>query len=251
MGAVVTLPTPVASFFLPGTTIYHPSPPPIPTVIENILPTGNFKNHLTRGLQSPSPLVRYCTALVLGKCLQKYGSVVSAFRALANALEEEEDGQWMQAVVALETEARRRVPEFQVVIAFSQQKSDVQERNTSGDGAPVAKSKPLTASMISESALRIMWLYHKCLPTLVAEARFDSGKLLWSFLHRWSGTIQDQSDDGWDILRRLHVLRLLKESDQFSWSGKAGNELDLPHPFYLFITMQLPKVTSRFYCRNT
>jgi nucleolar pre-ribosomal-associated protein 1 len=26
------------------------------------------------------------------------------------------------------------------------------------------------------------------------------------------------------MLRRLHVLRLLKESDQFSWSGKAGNE---------------------------
>ena len=127
--------------------------------------------------------------------------------------------------MALEVEARKRVPELQAVIAFSQQKSDiVQEKRASGDGTAVATLKPLTASMISESALRILWLYHKCLPTLVAEARFDPGKLLWSFLHHRSGEVQGHSVDGWDMLRRLHVLRLLKESDQFSWSGRAGNE---------------------------
>jgi nucleolar pre-ribosomal-associated protein 1 len=164
--------------------------------------------------------------LTLAKCLRKYDSVVTAFLEVADALEEEGDGQWRQAIVSLEAEARKRVPELQVAIAFSQQKSDiVQEKSTSGDGTVVAATlKPLTASMISESALRILWLYHKCLPTLIAEARFDSGKLLWSFLHHWSGEVQGQSVDGWDMLRRLHVLRLLKESDQFSWSGKAGNE---------------------------
>ena len=138
---------------------------------------------------------------------------------------EEEGGQWRQAIVALEVEARKRVPELQVVIAFSQQKLDiVQEKNVSSDKTPAATLKPLTASMISESALRILWLYHKCLPTWVAEARFDTGKLLWSFLRHWSGEVKGQSADGWDMLRRLHVLRLLKESDQFSWSGKAGKE---------------------------
>ena len=127
--------------------------------------------------------------------------------------------------MSLEAEARKRVPELQVIIAFSQQKSDmVQEKNTPSHGTVITTPKPLTTSMILESALRILWLYHKCLPTLVAEARFDSGKLLWSFIHHWSGEVQGQSVDGWDILRRLHVLRLLKESDQFSWSGKAGNE---------------------------
>ena len=140
-------------------------------------------------------------------------------------MEEEEDGQWRQAIVALEAEARKRVAEPQVVIAFSQQKSDVvQEKTASGEGTLVATLKPLTVSVISESALRILWLYHKCLPTLVAEARFDSGKLLWSFLHHWGERGQGEYVDGWGVLRRLHVLRLLKESDQFSWSGKAGNE---------------------------
>ena len=224
LGAAISLPAPTASFFLPGTAIYHPSPPSIPATIENILPTHNFKIHLTKGLQSPSPLVRHSTALMLAKCLRKYDTVIAAFREVADALEEEKDGQWRQAVVALETEARKRVPELQVVIAFSQQKSDiVQEKSASGGGTVVATLKPLTASVISESALRILWLYHKCLPTLVAEARFDSGKLLWSFLHHWNGETEGQSADGWDMLRRLHVLRLLKESDQFSWSGKAGN----------------------------
>jgi nucleolar pre-ribosomal-associated protein 1 len=225
LGAVISLPTPAASFFLPGTTTYHPSPPPTPAIIDNVLPTNNLKAHLTKGLQSPSPLVRHSTALTLARCLRKYDCVIATFREVADALEEEEDGQWRQAVVALEVEARRRVPELQVVIAFSQQKSDtVQEKSTSVDGGAATTLKPLTVSMISESALRILWLYYKCLPTLVAEARFDSGKLLWSFLHCWSGEVQGQSVDGWDMLRRLHVLRLLKESDQFSWSGKTGNE---------------------------
>jgi len=229
LGTVISLPVPTASFFLPGTTIYHPSPPSIPTIIENILPTNKFKTHLTKGLQSSSPLVRHSTALTLAKCLRKYDTVVSAFQEVADSLEEEEDGQWRQAIIALEAEARKRVAELQVVIAFSQQKSDVvQEKTASGEGTLVATLKPLTASVISESALRILWLYHKCLPTLVAEARFDSGKLLWSFSHHWSGQGQAESVDGWDVLRRLHVLRLLKESDQFSWSGKAGNEIYLP-----------------------
>jgi len=199
------------------------------TIIENILPTNNFKTHLTKGLQSPSPLVRHSTALTLAKCLRKYDAVVLAFQEVADALEEEEEGQWRQTIAALETVARKRLPELQVIIAFSQQKSDaLQERSTSGDGTAIARLRPLTASIISESALRILWLYHRCLPTLAAEARFDSGKLLWSFLNYWSGEVQAQSVYGWDMLRRLHVLRLLKESDQFSWSGKAGNETRSP-----------------------
>ena len=225
LGAVISLPAPTGSFLLPGTTIYHPSPPSIHAIIENILPTNNFKTHLTKGLQSPSPLVRHSTALTLVKCLRKYDSVVTTFQEIADTLEEEEDGQWRDVVVALEAEARKRVPELQVIIAFSQQKSDVvQEKSASENGTAVSTLRPLTASIISESALRVLWLYHKCLPSLVAEARFDSGKLLWSFLHHWSGEVPGQTVDGWDMLRRLHVLRLLKESDQFSWSGKAGNE---------------------------
>ena len=224
LGAVISLPAPTASFLLPGTAVYHPSPPSIHAIIENILPTNNFKTHLTKGLQSSSPLVRHSTALTLVKCLRKYDSVVTTFQEIGDTLEEEEDGQWRHAVMALEAEARKRVPELQVIIAFSQQKSDVQGKSASGNGTAVAALRPLTASMISESALRILWLYHKCLPTLVAEARFDSGKLLWSFLHHWSREVPGQSADGWDMLRRLHVLRLLKESDQFLWSGKTGNE---------------------------
>ena len=227
-GAAISLPAPAASFLLPGTVIYHPAPPSISTIIENILPTNNLKTHLTKGLQSPSPLVRHYTALTLVKCLRKYDSVITAFQEIADTLEEEEDGQWSQAVVALEAEARKRVPELQVVIAFSQQKSDgIQEKSAVVGGTVSATLRPLTTSIISESSLRVLWLYHKCLPTLVAEARFDCGKLLSGFLDNWSGEALGQFVDGWDMLRRLHVLRLLKESDQFSWSGKAGNETPL------------------------
>lgn len=253
LGTVISLPAPASSFFLPSATTYHPFPPPISTIIENILPTNNLKTHLTKGLQSSSPLVRYSAALALAKCLQKYDLVVAAFQEVADALEEEEDGQWRRAVVTLESEARKRVPEHQVIIAFSQQKPDTtQEKSTAGHGAPVATLKPLTASMISESALRILWLYHKCLPTLVAEGRFDSGKLLWSFLHHWNGEVQGQFVDGWDMVRRLHVLRLLKESDQFSWSGKPGdNNFSTVSGPLLIATTQLLRATYGFYSGGT
>lgn len=160
------------------------------------------------------------------KCLRKYDTVVTAFQGIADTLEEEEDGQWRQAVRALEAETRKRIPEFQVIIAFSQQKSDgTRDRNPSDGRTVSATLRPLAVSIISESALRILWLYHKCLPSLVAEARFDSGKLLSSFLGHWGGEVLGHTVDGWDMLRRLHVLRLLKESEQFLWSGKAGNEI--------------------------
>jgi nucleolar pre-ribosomal-associated protein 1 len=65
-------------------------------------------------------------------------------------------------------------------------------------------------------------MYHRCLPLLVTEARFDVGKLLQNF-----SAAKDDNDGALDAsaglqtVWQLHVLRLLKESDQFFWS-KTG-----------------------------
>lgn len=190
-------------------------------MIENILPSVNTKNNFSKGLQSPSGLVQHCTALALSRCLAKYGAAVEHFRKVAGALEEnEEEGQWYKRCRELEREVRRRVPEFQVVVAFSQQKPR---------SAPHAQVNETKVKLLAESAQRLLWLYHKCLPSLVAEARFDVGKLLQTFSHDSSvepgaGHEEDLPDAASRLYRvqKLHALRLLKNSNQFNWTGKIG-----------------------------
>lgn len=103
------------------------------------------------------------------------------------------------------------MPEFQVIVALSQAKQKV--KNDVRD------------QLLSEASLRLMWLYHRLLPDLVAEARFEVGKLLLGFVRKEAEQDGDggtQSPKSFDALAQLHVLRLLKESDQFIWSAKLG-----------------------------
>ncbi|KDQ65157.1 hypothetical protein JAAARDRAFT_75487 [Jaapia argillacea MUCL 33604] len=224
-GSVVSLPVPSSTFFLPNSTLYQPSPPPLSSILENILPSVNIKSHLTKGLQSNSGLVRHCTALALSKCLIKYAEVLGVFGQVETALQEDGvDGQWGRRRAEVEREVRRRVPDFQVVVAFSQFKEPPPKTASPG---PPATPNQARAALLSESAHRLLALYHQCLPSLVAEARFDVGKLMSAFSDASAieGILGIREFVGLDNLRRLHILRLLKESDQFLWSSKTGTSL--------------------------
>lgn len=229
-GSIISLPIPSDSFHLPGGTLYQPTPPPLNSIMENILPSVNTKAHLSKGLLSSSGLVQHCTALALAKCLDKYEQVLTVFNQIETLLEESEaDGQWCKRRRDIEREVRRRVPEFQVIVAFSQQKFG---DGTSAAGATTVLPNPTKAALLSESALRLLWMYHRCLPLVVAEARFDVGKLLQNFSVEAQttkvNTDSDKPEESSDaairlhMVRQLHVLRLLKDSDQFAWSGKMG-----------------------------
>ncbi|THH13851.1 hypothetical protein EW146_g6413 [Bondarzewia mesenterica] len=211
---IISLPVPEPCFLLPNSSLFQPSPPPLSTILENILPSVNTKVNFSRGLQSTSPLVQHCTALALAKCLTKYEAVLGVFRNVETSLEEEEEGgQWSRRRREVEREIRRRVPDFQVVVALSQHKST----NTAID-----QNRTQTA-LLSESSARLLWLYHRCLPALVSEAHFDVGKLLLYLSDAASGNEElPDSIVGLVTLRQLHILRLLQESDQFAWSGKTG-----------------------------
>ncbi len=94
--------------------------------------------------------------------------------------------------------------------------------------------------MLNEAALRMVWLYFSNLPDVVAEVRFDTGKLLERFTaleraDRAEGGEEDMDVDNTDVdntqrrgpdyfwkLRLLHVLRLLAADPHFSWSVKSG-----------------------------
>ncbi|KAF8590297.1 hypothetical protein K439DRAFT_1512242, partial [Ramaria rubella] len=223
LGTIISHPIPNSSFFLPHSTHYNPSPPPLPSILANVLPSVLSKPHLTKGLQSSSNLVQHCTAIVLSKCLAKLLCVLDFFHSTADSLEEDhETGQWLKRSRDLKTEVERRVPDFMVIVAMVQQKHAkvVGEQNTT------------KAALLTESALRLLWFYHKLFPRLVAEVRFDVGKLLSVVDSMIDLTGSDKIDtdnpldhgatNGLGVLRQLHVLRLLKESDQFAWSSKSS-----------------------------
>ncbi|KII96154.1 hypothetical protein PLICRDRAFT_151289 [Plicaturopsis crispa FD-325 SS-3] len=299
-GTIISLPVPSSTFLLPNSDLYQPTPPPLSSTLENILPAVHTKIHFSKGLQSASPLVQHCTALALAKCLTKYGEVVRAFRHIANALEEDEiDGQWLRRLGEVEREVRKRIPDFQVVVAFSQQKSTEVP-------APGVLSNATRTLLLSECAQRLLWLYHRYLPLLVGEARFDVGKLLTNLLDASTGAESedgneeeesdeedgqesdvdmereeedgaspdvdemrvdgsddaseesDGSDDGADeeqpidptfnlqTVRQLHILRLLKESDQFSWSSKMASS---SHS-YLYVLLKAYNVAENSAIRS-
>jgi nucleolar pre-ribosomal-associated protein 1 len=223
-GNVISLPIPEASFFLQGGPLYLPAPPPLPSFLENIFPSVNTKAHFSRGILSASPLVQHCTALALAKCLSKYSEVLKVMRRVESELEEaESNGQWKRRRNELELEARRRVPDFQVVIAFSHKAGEGTQSAPQDADATITPAGKVRMAMLAESSTRLLWLYHLCFPSLVAEVRFDVGKLLQnSFDHEVGANDIAGATSGLDTLRRLHVLRLLRESDQFMWSSKSG-----------------------------
>lgn len=145
------------------------------------------------------------------------------FRVIADALEEgEADGQWSKRCRELEKEARKRVPEFQVIVGYSQ-------RTTGQLASQLTKSQRQTQdALLAESAQRLLWLYHDCLPSSVLEARFDIGKMLINFSS--AGVVEGEGNNEkvppaarkLHLVRQLHVLRLLQSSDQFSWTSKPG-----------------------------
>jgi len=148
------------------------------------------------------------------------------FQEVARTLEEDEDdGQWSKRRKEIAMEVRRRAPDFQVIVAFCQQKFN--------DGTPVSQSSlskvsAIRDALLSESAQRLLWLYRRGLPSVVAEVRFDLGKLLQSFSDTQAKVMGESSEriervdapSRLHAIRQLHILRLLKESDQFVWSGK-------------------------------
>ena len=214
-GTIISLPVPEATFLLPDSHLYRPSPPPLASVIENILPSVGIRNHLSRGLQSTSALVQHCAAIALVKALVKYGLVLQAFRKAEGALEEDQDGQWWKRREEIEQEVARRVPELQVVLAFVQQKTNEVHRPSTHADTSFAKG-----SLLAESAQRLLWLYHEHLPSVVSGAHFDVGKLLLGVQD--GDFASDTAVQGLDALRQLHVLRLLGKSEQFSLYGRSG-----------------------------
>ncbi|EIN04336.1 hypothetical protein PUNSTDRAFT_146557, partial [Punctularia strigosozonata HHB-11173 SS5] len=283
-GSVLSLPVPKDCFMLDNHSQYttasetesafKPIPPPLYCILQSLLPSTpnlNTKNVFTKGLQSASALVQHCTALALAKCLIKYHALMAELDRVESVLGEGEgssvtrddkayevpSGQWSRRRQEVEREVRKRVPEFQVIVAFAQ-KADrevphVPAQESAAGVAPATSHEPKSASsaragLLGESALRLLWLYHVCLPSLVAEGRFDVGKLLTTVPADHGREVGEEEcpsyEQGLSALRRLHALRLLRESEQFSWQSRSGTHTGLSILLRESISTSIPAIRA-------
>lgn len=237
------------------------SPPAVETIVESILPSPLGKVHLTKGLQHADGLIQHVTALGLVKALQKLDAVLAIFDTLEAELKtlggpEADIGvnEWIRCRQELEMECRRRAPDVLVVIAFAQKSATLARVPADSDDDPnptlVARS-----AMLTEAALRILRLYHRTLPSIGREAKFDVGKLLVSGSSakaerrekregREGSVISETGSVGsfgtvgtigmgggfgqgrgelssFDALCQIHVLCLLADVKDWQWTAKA------------------------------
>ncbi|KAJ9109209.1 hypothetical protein QFC21_000538 [Naganishia friedmannii] len=296
LGKITLLPIPDEStFYLPSALVAETTstpehipkatPPSVATMIEAILPAPLTKAHLTKGLSQPVGLLQHQTALALARCLRKLTHVQKLLAKIAAdahedvaGSEREKENLWTRRSRELEIEARKRVPEVGVIIAFAQRSAASQALQASleeEDTSAKAKSELLT-----ESALRLFGLYYQALPTMAAEFKFDVGKLLVSSSSAKAeaqarkaareGSVVDDTGSiasvgttgtagmgggfgqargdvqAFDALSQIHVLELLANVKEWDWTGKAAGSAYT----YLYHVLQLYLATPHANTRS-
>nr|XP_019014593.1 uncharacterized protein I206_00676 [Kwoniella pini CBS 10737]OCF53374.1 hypothetical protein I206_00676 [Kwoniella pini CBS 10737] len=236
IGRIISLPPPGLHTFRqpapPGSnasiTPYRANPPATAVVIESILPSPLTKSHIMKGLQHTDGLVQHVTAITLARGLQKLSLVQDLLLTIEKEVEAtpstSQENPWIRARKDLEMEARKRIPELSVIIAFAQKAATMAPPEPETDAELALASK---SAMLTEIALRIFGLCNKTIPSLAAEMKFDVGRLLVSASsasaeRRARRDAREGSVISFEALSQLHVLQLLGEVKDWNWMNKAA-----------------------------
>ncbi|KAF9187447.1 hypothetical protein BGZ51_001294 [Haplosporangium sp. Z 767] len=232
---------PVPNLYLQHTGLFASHPPPMSTIIENILPTAANRTILSKGLQHTSMLVRYFTIVELAAAFQKTEQVIAVMQLAVKTLTSEEEEllltndamdvatnanvsdppaqQWADAVTLLLAELRRRVPDIQIIISLH---NSIQSITL----ADIGEEERTRYNLFNNGVLRLIKYYQQFLPQAVSESKFDVGKLIPSdFSTMQAGTL-------------IHLLELLLELNDFRWSNKShdGTSSHLSKLITLYLT---------------
>ncbi|KAF9586448.1 hypothetical protein BGW38_004708 [Lunasporangiospora selenospora] len=243
---------PVPNLYLQHTSLFASHPPPIATIIENILPTPATRTILSKGLQHSSMLVRYFTVVELAAVFQKAEQVIAVMQTAVESLMSDEDElsvtrdamdvdeslagastndapahKWAEAIVQLLAELRRRVPDIQIIIQLY---NGIQSSATSTDMEDEEKHR---LDLFNNGALRLIKYYQQFLPHAISESKFDIGKLIPSdFSAIQPGTL-------------VHLLEMLLAFNDFRWSNKSQDGSSyLVKLLKLFLTTSHPNIRT-------
>ncbi|CBQ73977.1 conserved hypothetical protein [Sporisorium reilianum SRZ2] len=174
--------------------LFASEPPPMSSILANILPGPFHRALFSQGLNHADQLVRYSSCALLCRCLDRMVRFRNVCISAISELDEDENGPWRRRLDALEMEARRRIPDISIVIQILQVATSRSSANghAQANGAKVNADNDASntvsekdSMMIStEAALRLLSLYYQAVPSSAFDVRFNAGKLLTNaFIH--------------------------------------------------------------------
>jgi nucleolar pre-ribosomal-associated protein 1 len=174
-------------------------PPPVPIVIESILPQPLNQKALTRCLNQTTKLIKFFAIRLLCISFQKLEAVLDAFRVAST---QDVSMTWKQASSRLLQEFCRRCPKMKDIITVfrSTAEEDLQREAVAG----------------------LLAMYYKYIPDIALNERFDISITLGNVLKRIEAGLGIAEDLGMRMLELEHLLYVAQCSPNMRWWNKPG-----------------------------
>ncbi|KAI9765680.1 MAG: hypothetical protein M1840_007238 [Geoglossum simile] len=172
-------------------------PPPIPIVIESILPQPLNQKVLTKCLNQKTKLIKFFSVRLLCVAFQKLGAVLDTFSRASTQV----SALWKQASSKLLQEFCRRCPKMKDVITVfrSTAEEDVLQR---------------------EAVARLLAVYYRLIPDIALNERFDVSIALANILGGIEASSDTAEDLGMQMLELEHLLFIAQCSPNIRWWNK-------------------------------
>lgn len=209
------------------------APPSVSSILDTVLPPATTSSlnraWYTKALTHEVPLVSFLSSLFLLSILQKAATVLETMAETSLHLEEGAGGRWATQTRKVREELRLRLPDPSIVVGLMTRTAAAAsgEAPPGGSGKKSAASKESAVAVVdgqavvapgsegallrTNVALRILFLYHRVSPQLIATLRFDFAKLPQTYARRptgKSGGAADQGEEGVRAISSAYALRL-------------------------------------------
>ena len=173
-------------------------PPPIPIVIESILPQPLTQKVLMRCLNQKNNLIMLFATRLLIIAFQKLERTLAMFYN-----QQEASPHWKQAGSKLKAEFCRRSPELKHIIA-------------------AFRNCPRESLMLKEGLVRLIAMYYKLVPQVALEEKFDISIVLSATLSDIDSGTKTPKAQGVRILILDQLLEIAHRSPDMQWWQKPG-----------------------------
>lgn len=131
---------------------------------------------------------------------------------VSQTLEEDgsKGGRWVESMRRVREEIKNKVPDVGIVVglmsrtaaAAASASSSVKEKEVKANGKEIkekgsgSKAEESAALLRTNIALRLLYLYHRVVPSLIATLKFDFTKLPQTFAIRPKSTTEEEEETG-------------------------------------------------------
>lgn len=208
------------------------APPSLASVLDTIFPPSLSKVWYSKALQHEAPLVSFLASLFILAGLQKATRVLEALAESSRRLEENPlTGRWAALAMRVREHCRITLPDPQIVVALMQKtavgvpKVEVKKKSSRSkekavkmdvdkvEETPAKEEKEDGGRHLRTNvALRLLWLYHRVVPSLISTLRFDFARLPQAHVAK-------SDAEGIRAISSAYALRLAAiHSSGLSWS---------------------------------